>query len=172
MPKFFFMIAVVLSGIVPNLSSAQMVRIGSSDSDMVDLEVSTIRSKNGYIQFWVQNNDLNVTSKSSSLMALMRVRCDEEEIATASTVRYSKPNGMGEVVSTNNQQFPVYAPIVPGSIGEEILKFVCAQQAGESWALRIVQESIDGAMAAESAAAAADAAMGNMEHPKVKKNNP
>jgi hypothetical protein len=171
-PKIFFIAAVALSSIVPNSSSAQMVRIGSSDSDTVDLEVSTIRNKNGYIQFWVQSNDSNMTSKSPSLMALMRVRCDDEEIATASTVRYSMPNGMGEVVSTNNQQFPVYAPIVPGSIGEEILKFVCAHQAGESWALRVLQESIDGAMAAESAAAAADATMGNLEHPKVKKKNP
>ena len=172
MRKNIFMTVVILLSIIPNISLAQMVRIGSSDSDTVDLEANTIRNKNGFVQVWIESNDLNVDSKSSSLKALMRVRCEEEEISTASTVRYSKSNGMGEVISSTNQGFPTYAPVVPGSIGESIHKFVCAYHAGESWALKLVQESIDGTVAAESAAAAADAATQNSVHPKIKKKSP
>lgn len=138
---------------------AQAVYIGSSDTNSVSLEVRTIRKKSGFIQAWVEYNDLNFTPKATSSKALMRFRCEEEDIAIASTVRYSKPNGMGEVISSVNHDFPSYSPAVPDSIGESILGFVCAYQAGEPWAIEAVQSAADAEVAAKSAAAAADAAM-------------
>jgi hypothetical protein len=173
MRQRMFMLAVIfLSFASVPMSWAQTVYIGSSDSHTVVLEVRTIKKKSGYIQVWAEYNDLNITSKSTSLKALMRIRCDEEEMATASTVRYSKSHGMGDVISSANQDYPSYSPVVPDSIGESILSFVCAYEASEPWALEAVKKAIDAAAAAESAASAADAAAGGSRNSRVKRDNP
>lgn len=156
--KTLILAAICLS-ILPEMAFAQAVYIGSSDTSSVSLEVRTVRKKSGFIQAWVEYNDLNFTPKATSSKALMRFRCEEEDIAIASTVRYSKSNGTGEVVSSVNHDFPSYSPAVPDSIGESILRFVCAYHAGEAWTAEVVQSAIDAEAAAKSAAAAADAAM-------------
>ena len=140
-------------------ANAQRVVVSNSDEATYEISVDTIRQKIDYAQAWVESNEIDVGQKSKSKKSLIRFKCEAEEYAIASYVEYSRPYWQGDVISSNNSSYPEFSPVVPGSVAESFHRFVCGYLDKDPRALALVEEAIAGEMAAESAAAAADAAM-------------
>lgn len=121
----------------PIVLPGNWVQIGDGDSTDAYVDVQSVASKGIYKKAWFTINQgspqkTNYGDKAFlSAKQLVYFNCSERTIELVQTVSYSDPNGGGDVVSSQNQTFQPLRliDVVPGTLGELMLNFVCKQNA-------------------------------------------
>lgn len=98
------------------------------------VDASSIRKTYSYTEAWVRGNNTD-KGETGSYLAQLQFKCEERSYATRAVVGYSGRNGTGKVVSQNYPPYQTFQPAIPGSVGSNWLKFVCAYAAKEDWAI-------------------------------------
>jgi|APFre7841882630_1041343.scaffolds.fasta_scaffold01371_2 hypothetical protein len=107
---------------------AEWLRVGKGDDVAVTLDTATLRKDGNLRRVWEQHDYQNTVRGKfgeRSLVALAEYDCNEGRRRTHTTSAYSKPMATGHVVYTQNSPSG-WEPAAPGTVGAEVLKYVCS----------------------------------------------
>ena len=104
---------------------ADWIKLASSTDGDMYVESNSIRKNGNSVLFWSlqdykQKNELG----DLSMKLRQEINCKEETIKMISIVSYSKNMGLGNVNLSGNASREI-THIPPGTLNEEIYKFVC-----------------------------------------------
>ena len=104
---------------------ADWIKLASSTDGDMYIESNSIRKNGNSVLFWSlqdykQKNELG----DLSMKLKQEINCKEETIKIISIVSYSKNMGLGNVNLSGNASREI-THIPPGTLNEEIYKFVC-----------------------------------------------
>lgn len=125
------MLILLLAGVSGNVM-AEWVRLQEQKSQTIYFDTTSIRRAENTVKVWqladmkyptaVQNR-----TPFSSLKVQIEYDCNQGTLRDLYTAAYAAGMGEGELVFTDNVQGK-WAPTVPGSIGEAMLKILCGTQ--------------------------------------------
>ena len=104
---------------------ADWIKLASSTDGDMYIESNSIRKNGNFVLFWSlqdykQKNELG----DLSIKLKQEINCKEETIKIISLVSYSRNMGLGNVNLSGNASREI-THIPPGTLNEEIYKFVC-----------------------------------------------
>lgn len=118
--------------------AANFVQLVGGENITVSVDADSLMSvKGGFRKAWIahsydkplQTNDIYKKDYSAAIM-LQRFNCSERTSATYQEVLYSGKDRQGNIVRTITMkpEEQALSDVVPGSVGEEVLNYVCAQK--------------------------------------------
>ena len=112
---------------------AEWTKVGSTDTDTIYADLSTIRKSGDKVKMWhlmdgaVVKIDKNDGMSSLSQASQNEYDCKEETARRWALVWYSRNMGHGEVVYTSGAMHEEPRPVSPGSVLEALFKLACGK---------------------------------------------
>jgi len=124
-------ISILALVVISSAASADWVKAVTSDPVDIYVEPASIKQAGNKMKIWELHNydslqELN-GKRVLSLKTQTEYDCEKERFRSLAGVGYARKMGEGDVRFTDNEP-DKWAPVVPGTIGEEVWKLVCGEQ--------------------------------------------
>jgi hypothetical protein len=137
MLKMKKLISMLLLTVMSTNVIAEWTVVGNSgDSELtIYADIATIRKKGNKVEIWSLKDfkktqwekERNGKYKYLSTISRSEYDCEEETMQVLSLTQYSKNMGEGNIVWSSNKYEDINSfEIIPGSIGEAVLKIACS----------------------------------------------
>jgi hypothetical protein len=126
------LIIICLFFVIP--SHAAWKRIGDTEQVSTYIDPDSAKRDKGIIKIWVLHDfktptlDEDTGQKYLSTIKQSFVNCRDESSVTAHISYYSRQQGEGVVITSVSRRPSIdqWTPVIPGSLGEAILRSACA----------------------------------------------